>query len=345
MDETPKKLWKGTDTSKYQVIAINIFNNHNYFIEFLFKDNFKNWTSGNKDIDKFIQQTQINAVHCKKYLEWIPFEKFQNITYIAEGGFGKIYSAEWPEGYISYWDIENQSWCRYTTNKYALKSLNNSSDICPDFLNEIKSHLQVYLVDIVPCYGITQDPNNKEYMMVIKYCNDGNLRNYLNKSKNYINYNSKIDKLQQIARGLLDIHNAEKKWYVEIKVIEYSEDSKDGEDGKNIENGDNNQNSEIYFQLKECDKIRKEKIKNRSNEDKSKSFQTHPQAIYTSRLLNFKNLLKPVNSSDLSSFQFNSDTSYIAQSTSENQISECLDVQLSELELNEICQDDEHNIE
>ncbi|CAB4482980.1 unnamed protein product [Rhizophagus irregularis] len=39
-------------------------------------------------------------------------------------------------------------------------------------------------------------------------------------------------------------------------------------------------------------------------------------------------------------------TSYTAQSTSANPISECLDVQLSELlELNEICQDDEHNIE
>ncbi|PKY36241.1 hypothetical protein RhiirB3_458411, partial [Rhizophagus irregularis] len=51
------------------------------------------------------------------------------------------------------------------------------------------------------------------------------------------------------------------------------------------------------------------------------------------------------NSSDLSSFQFSSDTNYTAQSTSTNPISECLDVQLSELELNEICQDSEHNIE
>ncbi|POG65207.1 hypothetical protein GLOIN_2v1880772, partial [Rhizophagus irregularis DAOM 181602=DAOM 197198] len=36
-----------------------------------FKDNFKNWTSGNKDIDEFIQQSQLNAVHYKKYIEWI----------------------------------------------------------------------------------------------------------------------------------------------------------------------------------------------------------------------------------------------------------------------------------
>ena len=101
------------------------------------RDNFKNWTSGNKDIDEFIQQAQFNAVHYSKYLEWIPFEKFQNITYITKGGFGKIYSAEWPEGFIDYWDIENQKWNRCFDANVALKSLDNSSDISSDFLNEV----------------------------------------------------------------------------------------------------------------------------------------------------------------------------------------------------------------
>ena len=73
-----------------------------------FKDNFKNWTSGNKDIDELIQQSQLKAVYNKKCLEWIPFEKFQDVTYITRGGFGKVYSAEWPEGCIENWDIENQ---------------------------------------------------------------------------------------------------------------------------------------------------------------------------------------------------------------------------------------------
>src|SRR2546423_13890981 len=29
----------------------------------------------------------------------------------------KIYSADWPEGYIDCWDIENQKWFRYTVVK------------------------------------------------------------------------------------------------------------------------------------------------------------------------------------------------------------------------------------
>src|SRR2546430_1848680 len=46
-------------------------------------------------------------------------------------------------------------------------------------------------------------------MMVLKYCEDGNLRKYLSQSDPN-NYESKIEKLLYIARGLLDIHNAEK---------------------------------------------------------------------------------------------------------------------------------------
>ena len=44
----------------------------------------------------------------------------------------------------------------------------------------------------------------------------------------------------------------------------------------------------------------------KNSEIYSQNIQTHPQAIYTSRLLNFKNLPEPVNSLDLSSFQSNS---------------------------------------
>ncbi|CAB4393034.1 unnamed protein product [Rhizophagus irregularis] len=68
------------------------------------------------------------------------------------------------------------------------------------------------------------------------------------------------------------------------------------------------------------DKIREKKFKNRSNGNNSESIKTHPQAIYTSRLLSFKNLPEPVNSSDLTSFQVNS--------VSANLISECFDCKI-----------------
>ncbi|GET56047.1 hypothetical protein RhiirA1_541707 [Rhizophagus irregularis] len=38
---------------------------------------------GIANIDELIQHLQLNAVHYHKCLEWIPFEEFQNVTYIT----------------------------------------------------------------------------------------------------------------------------------------------------------------------------------------------------------------------------------------------------------------------
>jgi hypothetical protein len=106
-----------------------------------FQQNFENWTSGNDDIDKFIQDTQLLA-HSndygvfKKVLEWIPYDRFYNIKYVAKGGFGKVYRANWIDGYIINW--KSGCWNRYNENMYvALKSLNNSKNVTLEFMNEV----------------------------------------------------------------------------------------------------------------------------------------------------------------------------------------------------------------
>ncbi|CAB5194269.1 unnamed protein product [Rhizophagus irregularis] len=192
MEDEPKWLWEDVDYNKYQRhVAIS--------------------TTESEDVDDTI--VYIEDLEKRKRVYGICGECKE-----PEGGFGKIHSAKWSEGHIEYWDIKKKKWHRHSWGEYVLKSLNNSTDICSDFLNEIKPHLQIHLHFVVTCYGITRDPNTKD-------------------------------------------------------------------------------------------------------------------------------LPKPVNSSDLSSFQFNSDTNYTIQSALTNPISECLDVQLSELELNEICQDGENDIE
>ena len=50
-----------------------------------FQQNFKNWTSGNDEVDKFIQKTQLNAKEDKEILEWIEYDRFENIEYIIKG--------------------------------------------------------------------------------------------------------------------------------------------------------------------------------------------------------------------------------------------------------------------
>src|SRR5436305_10925998 len=43
-----------------------------------FQQNFKNWTSGNSDVDKFIQESQLNAKKGSEKLEWIEYDRFEN---------------------------------------------------------------------------------------------------------------------------------------------------------------------------------------------------------------------------------------------------------------------------
>ena len=62
--------------------------------------------------------------------------RFYDIKYIAKGGFGKVYKANWIDGRILKW--EDQNWERDEPNKFvALKSLNNSKNITSEFLNEV----------------------------------------------------------------------------------------------------------------------------------------------------------------------------------------------------------------
>ena len=104
-----------------------------------FQQNFEKWTSGNVDIDKFIQEAQLSANSSEKVIEWIPYDRFYDIEYIAKGGFGKVYRANWIDGYIRKWDSKkNQNWKRTDSNKFvALKSLNNSKNVTLEFLNEV----------------------------------------------------------------------------------------------------------------------------------------------------------------------------------------------------------------
>ena len=74
------------------------------------------WTSENHDIDEFIKDTIYNAeyryyngVRCPLFLEWVPFDRFDDIKQIGEGGFAKVYSATWIDGKAKYYRQYNRS--------------------------------------------------------------------------------------------------------------------------------------------------------------------------------------------------------------------------------------------
>jgi hypothetical protein len=48
---------------------------------------FDNWISGNDIINKFIQESQLNARNNYVLLEWIPYNRLRNIKFLAKSGF------------------------------------------------------------------------------------------------------------------------------------------------------------------------------------------------------------------------------------------------------------------
>ncbi|RGB22908.1 hypothetical protein C1646_677505 [Rhizophagus diaphanus] len=74
----------------------------------LFKQNFINWTSGNHDVDEFIQKAQLKAKETFYILEWIEYDKFEDVEYLAKGGFGTTFKAVWKDGPWTINDMSNQ---------------------------------------------------------------------------------------------------------------------------------------------------------------------------------------------------------------------------------------------
>ncbi|CAG8794641.1 11346_t:CDS:2 [Gigaspora margarita] len=152
----------------------------------------KNLT-GQEVIEKFIRQQQLRgnieelfkngqyiffkSKQQDKKLKWIPYEEFADIEYLAEGGFGKIYKAR---GFGKIY----KAVCK--REKVVLKTLNDFCAITPTFLTEVantklvESQETVESQAIVSCLGISQDPKTKNYIMVMDYMSEGEIRDKKN---------------------------------------------------------------------------------------------------------------------------------------------------------------------
>ncbi|GBB98852.1 hypothetical protein RclHR1_03340013 [Rhizophagus clarus] len=176
-------------------------------------------SSGNKVIDDFIKYTNTNCPNKNGKMVFVPYEKFKNIEFIGEGGFSQIFKATWIDCQITDWGALD-----YTIKKYnrtvALKKLNNSKNITSKELNELKMYYHYSLnwkssnnncdihnsyVNIY--YGITQDPITQDLIFIMPYHNS-DLAHYITKDFYNISWHDKISKLEDIIKGLSNIHDA-----------------------------------------------------------------------------------------------------------------------------------------
>ena len=93
------------------------------------------YKSGNKVVDDFIKHIQTNLE--VNMMEFVSYNLFNNIQFIAEGEFSKIYKATWIDGNIQGWNKEGMNFKRSGPRKVVLRQLSNSMNITSEELNKV----------------------------------------------------------------------------------------------------------------------------------------------------------------------------------------------------------------
>ncbi|RIB12647.1 hypothetical protein C2G38_2200047 [Gigaspora rosea] len=167
-------------------------------------------TSGDKNIDECIKEFQLKATTFETVIEWIPYNRLDNIKVIGRGGFGTVYSSIWLDGKRMVEGDNNLGYVRYRNKscEVALKTLPGSQTNSSEFLNEFKNHMQCrFEGSALEVYGLTQNKDG-QYMMVYQYANRRNLNDFLTKNFRELVWQKKLKQLADISYDLSRIHKA-----------------------------------------------------------------------------------------------------------------------------------------
>ncbi|POG75403.1 kinase-like domain-containing protein [Rhizophagus irregularis DAOM 181602=DAOM 197198] len=181
------------------------------YCEFCFRNylklKFSNWTSGNDNIDNLIQKCQMETYVPYKIIEWIPYDNLKDIKYLTKGGFSEIYTAIWIDGEYEEWNSKEKRLTRCGSMDVVLKSLENVESANQSWFEEAISHLTISNMyeEIVRCNGLTQNPSNGNYMLVIDRMNT-DLRKYLQQNHNQLTWKERIKITYEITNALCSIH-------------------------------------------------------------------------------------------------------------------------------------------
>ncbi|UZO16945.1 uncharacterized protein OCT59_008311 [Rhizophagus irregularis] len=285
INETKKYSTKIFERAICDIYGISQNPNTNNYILVL------SWASGDKKVDCFIQDIQLKINDYDDIVfEWIQYSQFSNIKEKGKGGFSTVYSARWKDGPLEY-DADKKIYIRDPNRVIALKRLHNSQNITKKFLNEVKEYSINKSSNILNIYGISQDPDTKEHIIVLNYAKDGNFNHWMNENYKYF----ALDICKKGVRPEITEPEAPR-CYIDLMKKCWDLKPNDRPDIFEVNEsitsfhksygGDfsivNEEIEIIEMQFKKAEEYRKANLPTIKNY----KITTHPQAIYTSRLLN-----------------------------------------------------------
>ncbi|CAB4485400.1 unnamed protein product [Rhizophagus irregularis] len=131
-----------------------------------------------------------------EYIRYFEYNEFSEITEIGNGSFGVVNKAILANtGLVALKIIINKN----------SNELNEAND---EIVKELKLLREVdYHPKINRCLGITKD--SKNYILVMEYANEGNLRDFLNKKFTSLKWSDQIQMALDITSGLKFLHSKE----------------------------------------------------------------------------------------------------------------------------------------
>ncbi|RIB16790.1 kinase-like domain-containing protein [Gigaspora rosea] len=168
--------------------------------------------SGNKEIDEFLKESWLSTKGNGSAIEFIQYNRIENLNFIGEGGFSRVFSAIWLDGARTVKKDLNEKYIKARGQPIivALKFLINSQNTCisNDFVNEIRYHFKCFVERYASfrLYGISQEPTTKEYILVTEFAEFGDFRNYLASNFNQLKWVDKLSFLRHIIADLTNIH-------------------------------------------------------------------------------------------------------------------------------------------
>ncbi|GBC03505.1 hypothetical protein RclHR1_05160004 [Rhizophagus clarus] len=127
-----------------------------------------NWTSGNEEIDDFIQKMRLKVNDHKDIVfEWIPYIQFNKIKETGKNSNIAVYSAIWNNGPLTY-NQKNNEYTRDSNKEVALKLLYYSQNSIEFVINEVKKYSSKNNQFLV-LYGISQTPDTNDYILVFNW--------------------------------------------------------------------------------------------------------------------------------------------------------------------------------
>jgi hypothetical protein len=105
------------------------------------RQNFAKWTSGNYQIDEFIQEMQLKINDYGDIIvEWIPYNQFNEVKKIGkDNSISMLYSAIWKDGLFKY-NHNKMEYNRIPNREVTLKYLGNNSqnnNITNEIINKV----------------------------------------------------------------------------------------------------------------------------------------------------------------------------------------------------------------